>query len=181
MNNVAMQTILAFWFDELEPADWFHRSDAHDETIRARFGETHARLLAAAPAKAADDPRETLALVILFDQFSRNMFRNDPRAFAADALALSIVRDALTREQDMALGEQERVFLYMPFMHSENLADQETSVRLFTDLGREDNVKYAILHRDVIATFGRFPHRNAVLGRETTAAEAQHLAEHGGF
>jgi uncharacterized protein (DUF924 family) len=172
--------VLSFWFEELTPEDWFERNERTDEAIRMRFGELHAQLATAAPAMRFDDPQTALAAIIVFDQFSRNMFRGEARAFATDVLAVSIARHALERGFDAGLNEQRKSFLFMPFMHSENVADQERCVALFSALPG-DMVKYAIEHRDIVARFGRFPHRNQVLGRDSTAAERAFLAEHKGF
>ena len=172
--------VLSFWFDELTPNDWFESDERIDETIRTRFGELHSQLAAAAPTMSFDDPQTALAAVIVFDQFPRNMFRGEARAFATDVLAASIARRALDRGFDDSLSEQRKWFLYMPFMHSENVADQERCVALFSSLPG-DMVKYAVEHRDIVARFGRFPHRNQMLGRDTTAAERAFLAEHKGF
>ena len=127
-----------------------------------------------------DDPQTALAAIIVFDQFSRNMFRGKPAEFATDSLALFIARHAIEQEYDATVPEQWRHFFYMPFMHSETTADQEHCVALFSALPG-DSVKYAIEHRDIIARFGSFPHRNKVLGRTATAAEQAFLAEHKGF
>jgi uncharacterized protein (DUF924 family) len=172
--------VLSFWFEELRPQDWFETNDVVDETIRTRFGQLHAALTGTAPSMSFDDPQSALAAVIVLDQFSRNMFRGTPKAFATDSLALFIARHALERDYDAALPEQWRHFFYMPFMHSETAADQEHCVALFAALPG-DTVKYAIEHRDIIARFGRFPHRNEVLGRKTTAGEQAFLSEHKGF
>ncbi len=172
--------VLSFWFDELRPQDWFDANDVIDETIRARFGQVHSGLAEAAPSMTFDDPQSALAAIIIFDQFSRNMFRGQPRAFATDSLALFIARDALEKGFDAAVSEQWRHFFYMPFMHSETTADQEHCVALFSALG-SDNVKYAIEHRDIIARFGRFPHRNRVLGRKTTKSEQAFLSQSKSF
>jgi uncharacterized protein (DUF924 family) len=172
--------VLAFWLEELRPEDWFERSDSLDETIRSRFARLHAALAEAAPAMAFDDPHRALAAIIVFDQFSRNMFRGKPAAFATDSLALFIARQALEREYDAAVPEQWRHFFYMPLMHSETSADQEHCVALFAELPG-DSVKYAVEHRDIIARFGRFPHRNEILGRKTTVPEQAFLSEHKGF
>src|SRR6187431_2038923 len=137
--------VLSFWFDELTPTDWFERSERTDEAIRTRFGELHSQLSAAAPGLTFDEPQTALAALIVFDQFPRNMFRGEARAFATDVLAVSIARHALDRGFDEGLTEQRKCFFYMPFMHSENVADQERCVALFSALPG-DMVKYAIEH-----------------------------------
>ena len=161
--------ILTFWFQELGPKDWWAKSDATDDQIRERFLE----LWEEQKSKTADDfltaPETALAAVILFDQFPRNMFRDSADAFSTDHLAQQIAEKAVDLELDAQLPEDQRAFLYMPFMHAEDIQLQNRSVTLFTKLG--SNQKFANEHRDVIAKFRRFPHRNAVLGRQTRDGE----------
>jgi uncharacterized protein (DUF924 family) len=123
------------------------------------------------------EPRQTLAAIILFDQFPRNMFRGQARAFATDGLALELAHEAVEREYDKALSPDERSFLYMPFQHSEDLLDQDRSVDLFARLGIDLNYQFAAKHRDMITRFGRFPARNEALGRTSTPDEAEAIAE----
>jgi uncharacterized protein (DUF924 family) len=172
--------VLSFWFEELKPEDWFQRKDATDAAIRSRFADLHRSLFQAAPSMPFDDADTALAAILVFDQFSRNMFRGEARAFATDDLALLIARRAVERGFDSEAPAERRRFFYMPFMHSENAADQERCVALFSALPG-DTVKYAREHRDIVARFGRFPHRNRVLGREDTPAEHAFLSEHKGF
>ena len=149
--------------------------------IRSRFLGLHADLARQAPERLVKGREPTRAAIIVLDQLSRNMFRGRPEAFACDGKALTVSRMALDRRYDEELGKPERQFLYIPFMHSEALADQEQSVRLFTSLGDENTLKFAVAHRDIIARFGRFPHRNPILGRDTTPEEAQFMKDHPGF
>lgn len=172
--------VLQFWFGELGPDDWFGTKPSTDETIRTRFGALYERLFRAAPSTSFDSADKALAAILVFDQFSRNMFRGQPRAFASDDLALMIARQALDRGYDAKVPEGRRIFFYMPFMHSENAADQEHCVALTAALPG-DFVKYAREHRDIIASYGRFPHRNRALGRKNTRAEESFLAGHEGF
>jgi uncharacterized protein (DUF924 family) len=171
---------LGFWFEELTPQDWFEVRPKTDETIRERFGGLYERIGGAVPEAALKDVRAARATIIVYDQFPRNMFRGDARAFATDGLALSVSRNAVEKGFDSGLGLHERQFLYMPFMHSEDLADQERSVELF-ETTDENTLKYAVEHRDIIARFGRFPHRNRALGRESTPDEKVFLGEHKGY
>ncbi|WP_417618888.1 DUF924 family protein [Parasphingorhabdus sp.] len=161
--------ISSFWFDELDPEDWWAKNDAIDSQIKERFLD----LWKEQKSKTADgflgSPETALAAVILFDQFPRNMFRDSADAFSTDHLAQQIAKKAVELELDQQLPEQQRVFLYMPFMHAEDIQMQNKSVTLFTKLG--SNEKFANEHRDVIAKFGRFPHRNEVLGRQTRPEE----------
>lgn len=174
------EAVLDFWFGPGMEERWFRKDPAFDAEVRASL-LPH---LEAATAGRYDDwleaPRGTLALVILLDQVPRNLYRDDPRAFAQDAAALRLARQAVDRGQDRALSEVERLFLYLPFEHSESLADQEDCVRLVSALdGKPEWRDYSIKHRDVIARFGRFPHRNAALGRESTAEEEAFLEQPG--
>jgi len=172
------QAVLAFW--RAAGSDkWFTKDAAFDAEIRARFLATYE---AAAAGKLAweDGPDGTLALVIVLDQFPRNMFRDSARAFAADPLAREIATRAIDRGFDRQVPLAERNFLYLPFEHSEDLADQERCVALNRASGDADALKWAELHADIIRRFGRFPHRNKVLGRATTPDE-QAFLDGGGF
>ena len=163
--------VLGFWFSDATQPLWFDLTPAFDETIRQRFGALYVRAVNGELAPWCSEPLSALALVIVLDQFPRNMFRNDAHSFASDPQALAVARQAVDRGFDRALGPNQHQFLYMPFMHAENLADQEISVRLFTALGNANNLDFAVRHRDIVARFGRFPHRNALLGRRSTPEE----------
>jgi uncharacterized protein (DUF924 family) len=175
---ITQDEVLDFWFTG-DPAvlrmQWFRKNPEFDAAC-SRF----AGALRDAKAGAFDHwtatPRGALALIILLDQFSRNLHRNSPEAFAADAKARGIARVAVARGFDRMIGTIERMFLYLPFEHSEDLADQDESVRLFTSLG-EEMIRHAEGHRQVIRRFGRFPHRNAALGRVSTPDELAYLAQ----
>jgi uncharacterized protein (DUF924 family) len=181
------QAILDFWFAgdrDTTQERWFRRDDAFDAAIRAQFGALLEPARDGAFDAWATDARGALALTILLDQFPRNLHRGSPLAFASDARARAVARHAvLERQFDLALRPTERCFLYLPFEHSEAMADQDISVALFEGL-RDDpahrtpggTIDYAWRHRDVIARFGRFPHRNKALGRQDTAAEIGYLA-----
>ncbi len=176
----AAAEVLAFWFEDCAPDQWFTRDGAFDDAIRRRF----AALCGRAAGGALDDWQDTaegaLALVILLDQFPRNMFRDDPRAFATDGQARAVARTAIERGLDAELSETQRKFLYMPFQHSEDLADQRLSVRLVAEqCSDEKTLDYARQHLEVIERFGRFPHRNAVLGRESSPEEIAFLQQPG--
>jgi uncharacterized protein (DUF924 family) len=173
--------VLKFWFEELTPDDWYTGKPEVDAKIRDRFAKLHEHLMAAQPPEMMSDPRSALAAVIVFDQFPRNIHRKQPGAFSSDDLALSVARNALDKGFDAGMTHPEKQFLYMPFMHSEALADQERCVDLVRSLGSEEGLKYAIEHRDIVARFGRFPHRNRVLGRATTEEERKFLEGHSGY
>ena len=172
--------VLRYWFEELQPDAWFRRDDGVDAAIRERFSATYEQLTQIGPQQLTT-PLECIAAVIVLDQFPRNMFRGSPRSFATDALALSIAQHAIAAGLDRQLTQQQRLFLYMPFQHSEDRAVQARSIELFTQLGLADNLGYAQRHKDIIDRFGRFPHRNAVLGRRSTTDELQFIATHRGF
>lgn len=171
--------ILAFW-REAGPDRWFTKDAAFDAAIRERFLAAYENAAKGGLAawQATDDG--ALALTIVLDQFPRNLFRNDPRAFAADAMARAVATAAIDRGADRRVEHILRPFFYLPLMHSEVLADQERSVALYQALGDPEELTFAIDHRDIVTRFGRFPHRNAVLGRAATADE-QAFLDAGGF
>jgi uncharacterized protein (DUF924 family) len=172
--------VVHYWFDELQPEAWFRKDERVDAAIHERFGQLYEELAQLRPQQLKS-PLESIAAVIVLDQFPRNMFRGTPRAFATDALALSISQQAIAAGLDQQLTQQQRLFLYMPFQHSEDRAVQARSIELFTQLGLADNLDYAHRHKNIIDRFGRFPHRNSVLGRESTTDELQFVATHRGF
>jgi uncharacterized protein (DUF924 family) len=173
------EDVLTFWRDA-GPKKWFAKDLAFDSEIRTRFLSTHEAAAASALTAWEAAPDGALALTIVLDQFPRNMFRGDARAFAADPLARTVADRALARGFDQQIPAGERLFFYLPLEHSENLADQERCCALFRALGNADLLHWAELHADIIRRFGRFPHRNAVLGRTTTPAE-QAFLDGGGF
>ena len=179
-----VEEVLGFWFNELSEADWYSADPAIDEAIRRRFATLHASLHerhSAAPAAATipGDARELFASVVVLDQFSRHLFRGDPRAFQSDAAARQLAKAAIDAGQDLAFPPKQRLFFYLPLQHSENLADQSQSVLLTATLGNAEWDLHAHQHQALIARFGRFPHRNAVLGRISTDDELQALQEDG--
>jgi uncharacterized protein (DUF924 family) len=170
------QPILHFWFEELTPKQHFVKDAALDETIRARFGDT---LEAAARCELfawRATPEGRLAEIIVLDQFSRNVYRDTPRAFAQDALALVLAQDLVASTQDRNLPTAQRVFAYMPYMHSESALVHAQAALLFAQLGMEDNLRFELLHKSIIERFGRYPHRNAILGRSSSAQELEFLS-----
>jgi uncharacterized protein (DUF924 family) len=172
-----MNEVLAFWFSHRER--WWRGGADFDEEIRRHFGSLHAEIVGGKHEDWRETPAGALAYVIVLDQFSRNMFRGDARAYRSDDRALAASREALARGDDGAMSTDERTFLCMPFMHSEDLADQERGVALFGASGDVESLRAAERHRDVIRRFGRFPHRNALLGRLSTAEEIAFLKEPG--
>ncbi len=171
------RVVLDFWFVESTPEQWFKKDDAFDATVRERF----ANLCEQAASGVLDWWRESaegcLALIIVRDQFPRNLFRGDARAFRTDAAALAILRHALAQRFDEGFSFDEKQFLYMPLMHSEDAGDQAYSIEKFATLGDEDMLGFAQRHKDIVDRFGRFPHRNEALGRKTTPEEAEFLEE----
>jgi uncharacterized protein (DUF924 family) len=180
--SVAVATptsVLAFW-RQAGPEQWFKKNDAFDGEIRNRFLPTYEAAVAGQLARWEETADSALALVITLDQFPRNMFRGSARTFSADALARAVVDRAIARGLDRGFPPAERAFFYLPFEHSENLADQLRAVELIRTTGDADLLKWAEVHADIIRRFGRFPHRNSVLGRVTTLAE-QAFLDGGGF
>jgi uncharacterized protein (DUF924 family) len=173
------EDVLQFWRDA-GPEKWFHKDAAFDESIRASFLATYEAAAAGRLASWEETPDGALALVLVLDQFPRNMFRGDARAFAADPLARQVTERAIARDFDMKVAANVRQFFYLPFEHSEEMADQERCVALFRATGNAELLKWAELHADIIRRFGRFPHRNAALGRNTTPEE-QAFLDKGGF
>jgi uncharacterized protein (DUF924 family) len=171
--------VVAFW-SEAGPERWFEKDEAFDADVRRRFLATHEAAAAGKLAAWEETAQGALALLILLDQFPRNMFRNSARAFATDPQARAIAAAALLRGFDAEVPAQLRGFFYLPFEHSEDMADQDRALALYKAAGDRGNLKWAELHADIIRRFGRFPHRNAVLGRVTTPDE-QAFLDAGGF
>ena len=179
MANAAIADIVSFW-REAGPEKWFEKDDDFDLTIRSRFLAIHEAAARGELAAFEETAEGALALLILLDQFSRNMFRNSARAFATDHWRAPSRDRALARGFDQETDTTMRPFFYLPFMHSELLADQDRCLQLHEAFGDPEQLKFAVTHRDIIVKFGRFPHRNRVLGRETTPAEREFL-DGGGF
>ena len=187
--KIAPQDVLDFWFgapgspEYGEPrAAWFRKSDAFDQDVRERFLAVHEQAARGELTAWDATPRSLLALIIVLDQFPRNMYRNDARAFVTDALALAAAQRMVAHGWDRELGPVERGFAYLPYEHAEDLAMQQRAVALFEDANEPmmtDAAQWARKHRDVIARFGRFPHRNAILGRRSTPDEVEFLKQPG--
>lgn len=167
--------VLRFWLEETSPELRFEKDAAFDAMVASRFGELHERLSADPPAPLALTARIALAAIVVLDQFPRNLFRGSARAFASDPVALALARHAVEGGLDRGLFAEARLFLYLPFEHSESRDDQDRAVELITALGDAKWTRYAVAHRDIISRFGRFPHRNAALGRASTAEEIEFL------
>jgi uncharacterized protein (DUF924 family) len=174
MSAPGSAAVLQFWFD-VDPKNWFVKNPAFDAEVRSRFLALHEAAAAGRLAHWAEAPRSCLALVIVLDQFPRNMFRGEARAFATDPLARAAARVIVQRAWDRQLSPSERLFAYLPFEHSEALEDQDHACELMQDFDEEQR-RYAERHREIIRRFGRFPHRNGILGRQSTPAEIEFLS-----
>ncbi len=173
------ETVLSFWFTELTPEQWWVKDEALDQRIRERFSDIHSQAAHCELFTWRGTARGRLAEIIVLDQFSRNMFRDSPQAFSCDTLALALAQEAIASGADNALTAVERSFLYMPYMHSESLVIHEEAVRLFTANGIQNNLDFEFQHKTIIEKFGRYPHRNNILGRESTAEELVFLQQPG--
>lgn len=182
LNMVRPEDVLAFWLDEVGPKGWYEVSDTLDQEIRDRFEASWDAAREGAFSLWLTYPSGVLAYLILTDQFSRNMFRGQGKAFATDRVALAVAKSAIDRGWDLKIDEPARQFFYLPLMHSENLCDQERCVRLICERmpqSRESNLLHARAHRQVIRQFGRFPYRNEALSRATTQDETAYIAQGG--
>lgn len=177
--SLTAHDVLRHWFAEVTPAQWWKVDPDFDRQLADRFGA----LLAAARAGELwcwrTEPRGRLAEVIVLDQFSRNVHRGTPAAFAADPMALALAQEAVAGGHDAVLPPDERSFLYMPFMHSESRVVHAQAERLFASLGRPDSLQFELRHKAIVDRFGRYPHRNAILGRDSTAEELSFLEQPG--
>jgi len=175
-DNYPLEVVIKYWFEELTPKDWFSGAPEIDEQIRERFGELHKQVAANELWRYRDDARSILAEVIVLDQFSRQLFRESGEAFAYDGQALALAQQAIANEYNKDFSLAEKQFLYMPFMHSESKAIHVEALSLFESLGDGQALKYEQIHKDIIDRFGRYPHRNEVLGRTSTPEEIEYLA-----
>ena len=171
--------ILDFWFDEIDAALWWKKDDDFDTLLVTRFSDIHMRAKCCELFEWRKEAQGRLAEIIVLDQFSRNMFRDSALAFANDALALALAQEAIAIGADESLSPVQRSFLYMPFMHSESLAIHEMAVELFRKNGIESNLDFEFKHKRIIEKFGRYPHRNKVLGRQSTGEEIEFLTHPG--
>lgn len=171
------QAVLDFWFAAAQRPLWFVKSAEFDHNIREHFADTHRRAVLGELWDWRRDAEGRLAEIIVLDQFSRNLFREQARAFAQDAMALALAQEAISLKLDQQLDPMQRKFLYMPFMHSESKAIHECAVALFQRLGDELTLDFEQQHKHIIDRFGRYPHRNAILGRQSTLAEIEFLQQ----
>jgi uncharacterized protein (DUF924 family) len=168
--------ILHFWFEQIDRALWFKKDAGFDQLLRERFGALHTQASLGELSQWRGTAQGRLAEIIVLDQFSRNLFRDNAKAFAQDGMALVLAQEAVRSGDDNELNAQERVFLYMPYMHSESLQIHTEAVALFTRLGIQGNLDFELKHKAIIERFGRYPHRNKILGRQSTPEELTFLA-----
>ncbi|KKB77064.1 membrane protein [Devosia limi DSM 17137] len=172
------EDVIDFWFVEYGRDDWFGGKAEFDAVLASRFAETHAHVALGEAWQWRQTPEGRLAEIIVLDQFSRQLHRGSPKAFAQDTMAVVLAQEAISAGADMAVDPSRRMFFYMPFMHSESLVIQQEGVTLFTPLGPE-MLDFMTKHRDTVARFGRFPFRNKVLGRQSTPEELAYMTEQG--
>lgn len=170
--------IIDFWFTELQPTQWFRRDAELDRRITERFADVHAAAASGETASWRSAPLGRLAEIIVLDQFSRNMYRDDARAYACDAHAERLAYEAIREGADMEVPPEQRLFFYMPLMHSESKVTHRLALKKFSELGNAEALKYERSHKRIIDRFGRYPHRNEALDRRNTAAEDVFLGEH---
>ena len=173
------EEIIKFWFDKLEPKQWWVKDPALDQLIIDRYATIHKQAACCELVGWRQKAEGRLAEIIVLDQFSRNMFRASPLAFAQDSLSLALAQEAISTGADQLLTPVERNFLYMPFMHSESLIIHEQAVELFRRNGQQASLDYEYKHKTIIERFGRYPHRNDLLGRTSTAEEIAFLQQPG--
>lgn len=173
------EAVVDFWFKEISPKQWWAKSDEFDRQVAARFGAIHAAAARCELFLWRESPRGRLAEILVLDQFSRNIYRDDPRAFACDALALGLAQVAVALDAHHQLESAERAFLFMPYMHSESPLIHAVAVSLFSQPGMETNLDFELRHKAIIDRFGRYPHRNAILGRPSSPEEIAFLATPG--
>ncbi len=173
--------VLTFWFEETVPEQHYKKDASFDAVITERFLDTYWEIVNGTTTTWRETAAGRLAEIIVLDQFARNMFRGEAQAFAADSLALELAREALVLGEDKKVQKAQRGFFYLPYMHSESLAVHEEAHKIFTDFGDANMLEYEIKHQAVLEEFGRYPHRNAALGRTSTPAEIAWLAAGGGF
>lgn len=167
--------IIDFWFEEIDPVMWFKKDDDFDSRLQVRFGELWHAAAAGELAHWRDTIEGRLAEVIVLDQFSRNLYRGTPRAFSSDCMALVLAQEAIRSGQCEQLSREQRGFLYLPFMHSESAVIHQQALALYTELNNGDQLEFELRHKAIIDRFGRYPHRNAILGRISTPEEEAFL------
>ena len=173
------QTIIDFWFEEIDPEYWWKKDSDFDQKIKDRFSETHQAAIHCELYTWRKEPLGRLAEIIVLDQFSRNMYRDNPLSFAYDSMTLVLSQEAIENGADETLGSNQKSFLYMPFMHSESKQIHGVAAKLFSQTGMESNYKFELKHKTIIDRFGRYPHRNKILNRQSTDEEIAFLKQTG--
>jgi len=171
--------IIKFWFEEISQTQWWKKDVQFDQLIASRFSEVHGQVSRCELYQWRDTAEGRLAEIVVLDQFSRNIYRNSPLSFATDSLALALAQEAIRSGADKSVPEAMRSFFYMPFMHSESAAIHEEAVSLYEAYGNEGNLKFELRHKAIIDRFARYPHRNEILGRDSTAEEIEFLSQPG--
>lgn len=169
--------VLSFWFEDIEQSKWWVKDENFDCLIKDKFIDLHESANKGELFEWRKTAKGRLAEIIILDQFSRNMFRDTPQSFSSDSLALILAQEAIALGADLELSQSERSFLYMPFMHSESLKIHEVAVTLYEANGVQSSVEFEMKHKKIIETFGRYPHRNNILGRASTETEIQFLTQ----
>jgi uncharacterized protein (DUF924 family) len=177
--NLSATTVIQFWFEDIEPRQQFTKDLEFDESIRTKFSKTYQLATQGLLYAWREHPLDALAEILVLDQFSRNMFRDTPKAFEADTVALVLAQEAIRKKFDKELNNSKKAFFYMPFMHSESKEIHDIALFLFDQPGLEDSFNFEIKHKTIIDRFGRYPHRNEILGRESTADELEFLSQPG--
>ena len=173
------QEILKFWFDEIEPSQWWVKDEQFDQVIIERFSDIHVKAIRCELYEWRNRAEGRLAEIIVLDQFSRNMFRGSPLSFAYDSLSLILSQEAVLLGVDEELNSAQRSFLYLPFMHSESIEIHKVGMSLYQKNGSQPNIDFEVKHKEIIEKFGRYPHRNKVLGRVSTDKEIEFLKQNG--
>ncbi len=173
------QEILKFWFEEIEPSQWWIRDEQLDQAIVERFSNIHTKAIRCELYEWRNTTEGRLAEIIVLDQFSRNMFRESPLSFAYDSLALALSQEAVLLGVDKELNSAQRSFIYLPFMHSESIEIHKVAMSLYQKNGIQSNLAYEVKHKEIIEKFGRYPQRNKTLGRVSTDKEIEFLKQHG--
>jgi len=181
MQKISPEQLIDFWFSERVQKMWFNSTQDFDKELSDDYYQTYESAFNDELDHWSESSLGSLALVIVLDQFPLNMFRNLPRCFESENKALQVAKDAIKNKQDLDLAHEQKMFIYMPYMHSENLQDQDKAVELFTASELDENLKFAKHHREIIHNYGRFPHRNAILGRASTVEEIAYLESENAF
>ena len=171
--------IIDFWFEEIEPSQWWSKDDEFDQLIKLKFSDVHDKAVRCELFEWRKFPQGRLAEIIILDQFSRNMFRGTPRAFSQDQMALVLSQESISLGIDKLLRPKERGFIYLPFMHSESIVIHETAEAIYRQRGDQSSLTFELKHKKIIERFGRYPHRNEILGRESTEEEIEFLKQPG--